>query len=164
MSYYIAYFTAILYGAPGRGPRMGASDRRLQVEWRSDAQGNLLIGYTLKSSGWHRGYFKYMVETQLESPFTGCELAIIANDCSVAWVRFTIGELVPNIAAKAGYIIGHGPIVVSRFKHLTKLTYRFGYYMAGSPFFNYMEDDINTFDIMVAVWLNKGRFGTIGSP
>ena len=35
--YYIAYFTAILYGAPWRGPRMGASDRRFQLEWRSDA-------------------------------------------------------------------------------------------------------------------------------
>ena len=53
------------------------------VRW-NDPQGNILIGYTLKSSGWHRGYFKYMLETQLESPFNGCELAIIANDCSVA--------------------------------------------------------------------------------
>ena len=35
ISYYIAYFTAILYGAPWRGPRMGASDMRLQLEWRS---------------------------------------------------------------------------------------------------------------------------------
>ena len=32
ISYHIAYFNAILYGAPGRGPKMGASDRRLQVE------------------------------------------------------------------------------------------------------------------------------------
>ena len=120
----------------------------------NDPQGNVLIGYMLKGSNWHTGYFKHMIKTALESPFTGCDLAIIADDCSVAWVRFSIGQLVPSDAAKAGYIIGHGPVLVARYNHPTKHTYRLGYYMTGNRFLNHLDDDsynINTFDILVTV-------------
>ena len=132
---------------------VGSSGTIWLVRW-NDLQGNVLIGYMLKGYDWHTGFFKYIDKTSIRSPFTGCDLAIIANDCSVAWVRFTIGEPVPSNAAKAGYITGHGPVLVARYIDPTRQTYRLGYYMTGNRFVNHMSDDIyniNTFDILLAV-------------
>ena len=132
---------------------LGSPGTMRLVRWK-DPQGNLLIGYLFKSNNLHRGFFKYTAEVYVTSPFTGCDMAMIREDCSVAWVTFTIGESVPSNAAAAGYIIGHGPVFVARHNHPTKRSYRFGYYMTGNPFLNHMSDDrydIITFDIMVVV-------------
>ena len=124
------------------------------VRWR-DPNGNIHIGYVKKKATLlHKGYFRYTEEIHITPPFTGCEMAIIAENCSVAWLKFTIGEPVPSRAAKGGYMTGHGPVFVTRYKHPIKGSYRFGYYMTGNPFLKHIDEDrhdINTFDILIIV-------------
>ena len=140
--------------SPARSITYDQADGTIWLARWQDLQGNLLIGYMLKTRRQQVAYFEYIIETHLKSPYRGCDLITIADDCSVAWVKFTIGDPVPLNAAETGYIIGHGTVYVGRYLRTDKPTYRFGFYMRGDHFLTHPLGHvfaINTFDMMVIV-------------
>ena len=140
--------------SPARSIAYDQADGTIWLARWEDLQGNLLIGYIIKSNTRHVAYFEHIIETEVRAPFTGCDLITIADDCSAAWAEFIIGEPVPHNAVETGYIIGHGPVYVGRYIRPDTANYRFGFYVAGKPLFTHPLAhvfDINTFDMMVIV-------------
>ena len=123
--------------------------RRWLARWR-DRQGNLLIGYIEEIFGTRTGYFKYTERRIIRRPLAGCDVVSVAEDCSVAWMPFTIGDPIPRNAAETGYIIGHGPVYVGRFDPGIR-GHAFGFYMTGNQPLTIEYGTINIFEILVVV-------------
>ena len=113
-------------------------------------QGNLLIGYIEEIFVTRKGYFKYIELSFILPPLTGCDVMSVAEDCSVAWMPFTIGDPIPRNAAETGYIIGHDPVYVGRFDAGIR-GHAFGFYMTGNPSLTIEYGAINIFEILVVV-------------
>ena len=111
-------------------------------------QGNFLIG-VMTNTG--MGYFLDIEgKTPLVAPrCTECDLASVADDCSIAWIPFAVGEAVPHNAAETGNIIGYGSLYVGRFDTGWP---EYGFYMTGNTSLtNYRALNIDTFEILVVV-------------
>ena len=117
------------------------------ARWQ-DPQGHLLVG-GMTNMG--MGYFLDIEGKPFVPPRTECHLVSVAEDCSIAWMPFTVGKPIPHNAAETGHIIGNGSLYVGRFG-MGGSEYGFGFYMTGNPsLIAYWAVNIDTFEILVEV-------------
>ena len=90
---------------------------------------NIYLGTVLTPWAVRSGYFPIDGNEVVEP--TNYELLLVSPNCSIAWVPYTTGDMVPAAALKLGYVTGKGPTYSIRVYAADVNADKFGVYATG---------------------------------
>ena len=113
---------------------------------------NIYLGHVNKPRRANPAYFPIGGNEVREN--TNYELLSVSPACSLAWVSYTTGDMVPAAALKLGYMTGVGPTFSVRVYRPDLNTDKFGVYAAGDSVAYYPYRGVHSVtevDILVQV-------------
>ena len=89
------------------------------------------------------------------APWPYYELLSVSSNCTLAWMPYTPGDILPTSAVQTGYITAVGHTYTARIYHADTASFKFGVYVPGEngAHYPYFGDKSSTvFDILMQVW------------
>ena len=100
------------------------------------------------------------------APWPDYELLSVSANCTLSWMPYAPGDILPTSAVKTGYITGVGHTYTARIHRVDIDSFKFGVYVPGEnvAHYSYFGDKSATiFDILVQVWYGTYLSGIIAT-
>ena len=110
----------------------------------------------------HPCYVTPLTGQEASAPWPDYDILSVSSNCTLAWMPYTPGNILPTSAVQTGYVTGTGETYTTRI-YRSELNYpKFGVYVPGdnAAHYPYIGDQSSAiFDILVQVWFRTDTWG-----